>query len=217
MATFEKRVDSSGRVRSIRVKVRLAGLPHLSKTVRLEGDSPEDIARAMALAQAWAAETSRSVEQDVQLALGQPDVAGVPSQSVGSKLAAAWTEALEATQAELAVERARALGSVRDAAISSTDALVLTLASVGLRFDEMAALRWRHVRLEAGLLDVPGETGYVSRQVPLTSALRTALWGLGQAKRGLVLGLAPLELAERYRALTVREVVTNLARLGLEA
>lgn len=209
MASFEKRFDAAGRLRAIRVKLRLAGLPHISKTVRVVEDSPAAIAEAEAIGRTWVAAALQALAAGRKPALDWKRVGGAPQLSAlesPSALGLAWTDATIGVSEPSGGNGDAEVFAVHGKRIGNSDTLLLLLVSAGLRFEEMAALRWRHVRLEAGHLDVPGAAGYVSRQVQLTNALSAALLGHGHRKRGLVMGQGPLEIAERYRALTVRSL-----------
>jgi integrase len=178
-------------------------VPHIG-ALRVAGLKPASVTK---LADLLATQTSaagkdglsmRSVQITVQVLkaatkwangnglIGRDPLAGVPRPRVEAKTMTAWT-----------TEEARTfLEATRDDRLASAWALLLTR---GLRRGELAGLRWKHVDLDAGVLQI-AETRITVNGKPVSSTPKTAA-----GRRTIPLDESLVALLRSHRARQAQE------------
>lgn len=178
MATIEHRRNREGRIVAVRVKLRLAGRPHLSKTFQVADDTKTALQHAVQAAERWAASIT-----DVDEAQPAP---------AGPTLAARWQAAAQPSpgarpKAPFPAPDTSALGVALAAARTAQDqALLQFVLETGQPPEVLARLRWQHLDLATRRLRVPSLTGAPLREVPLSAAALEAIVTPGVRKYGLV-------------------------------
>lgn len=205
MATFEQRRNSAGEVVAIRVKIRRAGLPHLSRTFKVQGASEAAVRRAEREARAWVDGLASSLATISEQAVApQPDVRGAApvrskvlapaSAPAGGSLSTAFaaSAARGKRPAPAVSSETRITGANVEALAAATSAqlagLIRLEVELGLAPAELLALRWQHVALDSRSLSILGASGAVLRRVPLAPSAIEVLLGMPGRKYGLVFG-----------------------------
>lgn len=183
MATFEKRKNVDGKVTAIRVKIRRVGLPHLSQTFPVLGDSPSALKKAEKAAKAWADEVSKGLNiqhGNIKSVRAQFNPLGMQQQQQID------SETLVHIPFERIISKDQGDYFIFAADTSQARVLAALMLDCGLGMEEVARLRWQHVLLNQKCVEVFGQSGIFQRQAPLTEVTIEMLLAHNQRKYGLM-------------------------------
>lgn len=191
MATFEKRKNVDGKVTAIRVKIRRVGLPHISQSFPVQGDTQAALRKAEKAANDWADEISKSFDLKHGNFKTEP-----PSnnQFSSSRLTNVWAKANNppTPQSPLPFQRliSQAEGDQLIMQANTSEAKILTalLLDCGLTMEEISMLRWQHLRFSRQQIEVSGLSGLTTRYAPLTPLTVEMLLAANQRKYGKLFG-----------------------------
>ncbi len=191
MATFEKRKNVEGKVTAIRVKIRRVGLPHISQSFPVQGDSQTALRKAEKAAKDWADEISKNFDlRHGNFKTEQPS----NNRLASSRLSNIWAKANNppTLQSPLPFQRiiSQAEGDQLIMQANTSEAKILTalLLDCGLTMEEISMLRWQHLRFSRQQIEVSGLSGLTTRYAPLTPLTVEMLLAANQRKYGKLFG-----------------------------
>lgn len=204
MATYEKRRNVEGQITSIRVKIRRVGLPHLSQTFPVSGNSQTALRQAEKAAKAWVAEVTKG------LGIQHGNIKSsfnTSSHFNQMSMAKANSSKQPQVQTELPFNRifSKTEGDqlINDTHDSQTKILLALLLECGMTLEEISRSRWQHFHFSQRKIEVIGSSGFTQRYVPLTPTTIEALLASHQRKYGLLFTESPSQL---FDYLSIKEL-----------